>query len=224
MVKTLLLAIPLGALTLGACATDNSTPLKDLNTKFGATTMEIVARGKVSVELHVDGDGCPSLSDNVKATFNGQEMLIARGGSATDAFGCYPIAFYLDDKVNPDDLANFERKASVASGGAVGSQLEISDSSTSWQVAPTRLFGNHLENDVANSRIVWQDVDQIATARITPVADLRIEGDSMFYPPGTIVETATAYAHPVPTVCNGPGACTVDFEDARSFTGPIKQK
>jgi hypothetical protein len=223
MVKTLFLAIPLGALALGACTTDNSTPLKDLSTKFGATTMEIVAQGQVSVILHVAGDGCPTLSDNTKATFNGHEMLIANGGSATDAFGCFPIAFYLDDSVTPDELASFERKASAASGGTVGSQLAITDSSSAWQVAPTRLFGNHLENDTANSRIIWQDVDNIATARIVPSQDLRIEGDSIFYPPGTQVTYATAYAHPVPTVCNGPGTCTVDFGDSRAFTGPIKQ-
>jgi hypothetical protein len=223
MVKTLCLAIPFAALALGACGTDNSTPLKDLSSKFGATTMEIVAQGQVSVELHVAGDGCPTLSDDLKATFNGHEMIAARGGSATDAFGCYPIAFMFDDSVTPDELASFERKASAASGGAVGSQLSITDSSTAWQVAPTRLFGNHLENDVANSRIVWADVDNIATARIVPSADLRVEGDSIFYPVGTQVEYATAYAHPVPTLCNGPGTCTVDFGDSRAFTGPIKQ-
>jgi hypothetical protein len=185
--------------------------------------MEIVAHGQVSVELHVAGDGCPNLSDNVKATFNGQPMNIARGGSATDAFGCYPIAFYLDDAVTPTQLEDYELKSSAASGGAIGSQLVISDSSAAWQIAPTRLFGNHLENDVANSRIVWQDVDQIVTARVAPVAEVRVEGDSIFYPPGTQVVYADATAHPVPTVCSGPSHCTVDFEDERTFNGPVKQ-
>lgn len=183
--------------------------------------MEVIARGPVSVELHVAGDGCPTLSDNIKATFNGHEMLIARGGAATDAFGCYPIAFSIDDSVPPDELASFERKAG-ANGGTVGSQLLISDSSASWEIAPTRLFGNHLENDVANSRLVWQDVSNIATARIAPDSELHIQGDSIYYPPGTEITYATAYAHPTPTVCNGPGFCIVDFEDTRTFTGPIK--
>ncbi|HET9619943.1 MAG TPA: hypothetical protein VFP84_01160 [Kofleriaceae bacterium] len=222
MVKTLCLAVPLGALALGACATDNSTPLKDLNTTFGATTMEIVARGQVSLELHVAGDGCPTLSDDLKATFNGHTMNVARGGSATDAFGCYPIAFFVDDSLTQDELAKSERAVSAGTG-AISSQILIQDSSTTWQIAPTRLFGNNLENDVANSRIVWPDVDRIAEAIIYPAVDVKVQGDSMFYPPGTNVTYAQALAHPVPTVCTGPGLCTVDFQRTRSFSGPTKQ-
>lgn len=207
--KTLLLLVSAGS--LGACTQTTTTSLSELSSTFGDTTIEVVAKGQVNIEMHVAGDGCPTLGDDVNATFNGAPMNIVRGGYDTDATGCYPIAFWISD-FSPDRMAAFE--LSSASGS---SEMVVQDASAKWQVSPTRLFTNELVDDVAGSRLVWQGVDRISTARLSPVTDVRIEGDSIYYKPGTAVRYVDAYAHPIPDLCSGPSRCTVDLEQIRSF-------
>jgi len=200
-----------GALAaLGACSTDNSTPLSELSKTFGETHIEIVADHQVNILLHIAGDGCATLSDDVVATYGGLPMQMSNGGYAEDASGCYPIAFWIKDF--PENLVGDRERASG------GSDISITDASASWKVAPTQLFGNDLEIDAATSSIVWPNVDHIASVRIVPSVDYQIQSNSIKYTAGTEITYAQAFAHPVPTVCAGPGACTIDLSRTRNFT------
>src|SRR5882724_79691 len=79
---------------LGACAQQQATtPLA----KLGTGNIEIVAKGQINIELHVDETaGCPVLGDDRHALFDGQPMQMTHGGYDTNATGCYPIAFWFD--------------------------------------------------------------------------------------------------------------------------------
>ncbi|HEY0190837.1 MAG TPA: hypothetical protein VGC42_06910 [Kofleriaceae bacterium] len=211
MVKTLWLS--LGAVAaLGACSTDNSTSLNDLSKTFGETHVEIFANNQVNLLLHIDGDGCATLGDDVVATYDGQPMAFSSGGYAEDSTGCYPIAFWVRD-FPATQIGNRER----ASGAA---DIVIRDASASWRIAPTQLFGNDLEIDAATSSIVWPNVDHISTMSTLPYVNVQIDqlSSSVKYPAGTSITFAAATAHPIPTVCAGPGRCTVDMSRARDFS------
>jgi hypothetical protein len=222
MMKTLLLVISAGSLgSLGAC-TQDSTPLSELHTMFGNTSLEIVAKEQINIELHVDTTrGCPVLGDDVVATFDGEPMAVARGGYDTDAHGCYPIAFWMTS-FPADRIASWELRGAQV-GSQAGSALKIQDATATWTVSPTRLFTNELVVDAAASRLVWQDIPEISTARLVPSVDVKIQGNSIYYPPGTVITYADAYAHPTPTQCDGPTTCTVNVERIRQF-GPANPR
>ncbi|HEX4418764.1 MAG TPA: hypothetical protein VH165_12725 [Kofleriaceae bacterium] len=208
MVKTCLLVFG-AAGALAACSQDNSTALKDLSTTYGDTTIEIVARSQVNVLLHVNGDSCPTLSDDAVAMFDGQQMEVSRGGYAQDATGCYPIAFWFN-KFPADVVSQRERTSN-------GAEMIIKDASQTWHIAPTQMFGNELTNDTVASRLVWPNVDNIATAVVYPTVDLRIAGDNVYYPAGTNVTFAQVRAFPAVTLCDGPGTCSVDLQRDVTF-------
>lgn len=203
--------------SLGACSTDNTTPLNDLHSAYGATHLEIVADTQVNVLLHIEGDGCATLGDDVTATFDGQVMEMSRGGYAEDASGCYPIAFWLRD-FDAKRIGNRER----ASGAA---NLVISDASARWAVAPTQLFGNDLEIDAATSEISWPNVDRISTMRTIPDYPLELNADASAatYPAGAHIQMVQASAHPIPSLCSGPGQCSVDMYRVRDFGSTLPQ-
>jgi hypothetical protein len=196
---------------LGACtASSPSTPLSELRTTYGDTTLEVVAREQVNIQLHVAPTaGCPVLGDDVVATFNGERMRVARGGYDLTANGCYPIAFWFD--ALPPTVAVAERRLSA-------SQLLVADASASWQVDTTRLFGDDFELDTAASHIIWHDVDTIAAARIAPAVPIEVTNNVIAFPPGTDVTWVDARANPAATRCDGPALCTVFLESAHDFT------
>ena len=211
MVKTLWIGLSVGALAaLGACSTDNSTPLKDLSTMFGETHVEIVANTQVSVLLHVASDGCVTLSDHTVATFDGQQMEMTHGGYAEDASGCYPIAFWF--KKFPENQIGAREKAS---GGA---DMVIQDESASWKIAPTQLFGNDLELDASTNTILWPNVDHISTVHTVPTVGYEIQPAAIKLAAGAQIQSATATAYPLPTLCAGPDRCTIDLSRTRDFT------
>jgi hypothetical protein len=196
---------------LGACTTSEpSTPLSELRPMYGDTTLEVVARGQINIQLYVAPTaGCPVLGDDVVATFNGERMRVSRGGYDVTANGCYPIAFWFD--VLPSAVTGVERRLS-------GSQLIVEDSSASWQIDTTRLFGANFELDAAASRIVWHDVATISAARISPTVAIDITDNVIAFPPGTDVTWVDARANPAAMRCDGPALCTVFLESARDFT------
>lgn len=202
MTKLLLLAA-----TLGACADQQpSTPLH----RLGDTTLELVSLGQqINVELKITGKGCPLLGEDVRATFDGVPMNVSRGGYAETADGCYPIAF----SISPNRLSG----VATYEAGTASSDLIIEDASARWAIASTHLFTNQFTNDVAGSRIVWQNVTQITSAQLRPSVAVQIEGNIIHYPPGTDVTAVSAYAHPIPTKCEGPGLCLVDLQGAHAF-------
>jgi hypothetical protein len=202
MTKLLLLAA-----TLGACAAQQpSTPLHQL----GDSTLELVSfGGQVSVELKVKGTGCPMLAEEVSATFDGVPMDVSRGGYAETSDGCYPIGFTISPS-RLDGVATYE-------AGSANTDLVIEDKTTRWTIASTRLFTNQFDIDTAGSRIVWQNVTAITSAQLTPAVAVQIEGNIIHYPPGTNVTAVSAYAHPLPTKCDGPGQCLVDLQGAHAF-------
>jgi len=209
MMKPLLLVI-----AVGACSQSNSTPLDQLNTTFGDTSLEVVAGPRLIVELHVANTAsCPTLGDDVVAKFDGVPLNVARGGAATNSTGCYPIAFWLDS-VPVEQMAAFE----VSSGNA-GSQMVIEDFSASWNIAPTNLFTTKFVIDAAASRIVWQNVSSISTATVVPHVDVKIDGSNILYPAGTKISHVEAYAHPTLSQCAGPTTCMVDLEGSQTFPG-----
>jgi hypothetical protein len=197
-------------IVLGACAAPPpSTPLAELRSAYGDTTIEVVARGQINIELFVaPTTECPVLGDDVVATFNGEPMRVSRGGYDVTSRGCYPIAFWFETL--PSDVMGVERRLDA-------SQLVVEDASASWHVDTTRLFAQDFTLDTAASRIVWNDVEQISTARVAPVVAIEIEGNAIAFPPGTNITWVDARAHPAATRCEGPSICTVDLESARDF-------
>ena len=147
---------------LGACTTkDASTSLAQLTDKYGGTNVESSRPGQVNIEMHVaETSGCPQLSDDVVAQFDGQNMLVARGGYDTNSTGYYPIAFW------------FDSTPMVAAVGfeavKTDSELVISDSSATWQINTSKLLSNDFVVDATTSSVVWEDVTTITTAMASP--------------------------------------------------------
>jgi hypothetical protein len=196
---------------LGACTTqDPSTSLADLNTKYGPAHIEVVANtNQVNIELHVtETSGCPTLSDNLVATYDGQAMNVARGGYDTNASGCYPIAFWFNS-VPMDAIVSFESETKA-------SQIVLVDPTATWNVQSSRLLSNDFEIDATNSQIVWEDVTSITSAQVSNSAAV-IVGNTIDYTPGATIDWVEAYAHPVPTECSGPSLCTVDLTGSRTW-------
>jgi hypothetical protein len=114
------------------------------------------------------------LGDDLVATFNGEPMRVSRGGYDVTSRGCYPIAFWFD--ALPTSVVGVERRLD-------GSQLVVEDASTSWKIDTTRLFAQDFVLDAAASRIVWNDVAQISTARVA-AGCARASTHVMFVPGG----------------------------------------
>src|SRR5262245_42551730 len=94
---------------LAACTTQTSTPLRQLDSAYGATTIEVVVNGQFNIELHVDSTaGCPLLGDDVVARFDGVRMNVTPGGYDSTTNGCYPIAFWVTP-VPATSVAAWER-------------------------------------------------------------------------------------------------------------------
>lgn len=203
MRKRLFLVVALGACT----SQTQTTPLA----KFPTSQLEVVTNGQINIELHVDETGgCPALSEDVIATFDGQPMLMTRGGYDTNASGCYPISFWFND-VPMASIQGFEKVANA-------SELVVADKSTSWTVDTVKLFANDFVVDSAQSEILWTDVDTIQVAQIQPAAVTQIEGNAIHYPQGLAVQWVSATAHPTPTRCDGPAICSVSVQGTRTFT------
>ncbi len=201
--KKLLLLV---SVLVGACTQDQqSTPLH----KLGETTLELVSYGSVNAELKIIGTGCPLLGDDVTATFDGLPMNISRGGIAETSDGCYPIAF----SISPDQISG----AMAYEAGSSSSDLIIEDASARWTIASTRLFANDFVIDTVNSQITWQNVSAITTAQTTPAVPIKISGNVISYAAGTDIASVSAYAHPIPMRCDGPGGCLVDLSGAHEF-------
>jgi hypothetical protein len=195
---------------LGACAQQQATtPLA----RLGTPNIEIVAKGQLNIELHVDeAGGCPLLGDDVHATFDGQPMMMSHGGYDETADGCYPIAFWFN--APPMTTINgFEKTTN-------SSQLVVADKATTWNITTTRLFANDFFNDTANSQIVWSDVESIAAAHVLPSVPYQIQGNAIVYQPGADIQYVDALAHPIPTLCDGPALCQVNLQGMRDW-GPI---
>jgi hypothetical protein len=198
------------AALLGACAQQpTTTPLA----KLGTPNIEVVAKGQVNIELHVDETGgCPVLGDDVNALFDGQPMMMTHGGYDTNSTGCYPIAFWFDAAPTAA-LVGFER-------GTNSSQLVVQDKSATWSMNTSRLFANDFADDSPNSQIIWTDVAQITSARISPAVPIQIIGNTIHYTPGTAIDWVDASAHPTATLCDGPASCLVNLEGSAQL-GPI---
>jgi hypothetical protein len=198
---------------LGACANEPTTSLAQLGEKYGAPNIEIVANtGQVNIEMHVaETSGCPQLADDVVATFDGQTMLVARGGYDTDSSGCYPIAFWFNSTPMAASLG-FEAERQ-------SSQLVVTDPTATWQITTAKLLSNDFVVDAASSTIVWEDVTAITGAEVVPSAVTSIVGNTINVVPGTTVQSVEAYAHPVATQCDGPALCLVDVDASRTWNG-----
>jgi hypothetical protein len=201
---------------LGACAQQqNTTSLADLRTAYGDTHLEVVAESQqVNIVLHVaapDGS-CPMLRDETSATFDGNQMGVARGGYDLDSSGCYPIAFFIST-LPIDQIHTFE----ATSGG---SQFLVKDNSARWGVDTGAMFGNDFVDDPAHAQITWSDVTSISTATLDPIVKTTIVGNVIHYPAGTHVNYVSAWSHSVPTLCAGPVVCSTDIQGDRAL-GPI---
>jgi hypothetical protein len=197
---------------VGCTQSNSSTPLAEIANKYGDTTLEIVSRGQIAVNLHVapTGSDCPSLSEDAVATFDGQNMMVARGGYATTATGCYPIGFWFDAFPEAQVQA-WERTTSAA-------QLVIADRSAEWRIDTGLLLTQTFVDDPANSLITWTDVTQVTQATLSPVVPVTIKGNTIHYPAGTAVTAVVAIAHPVASRCDGPSTCTVFLEGSHDWT------
>lgn len=205
MTKILGLVVALGG--IGACTNDGpTTPLSQL----GQTQLELVANGQINAELKLIGHtDCPTLQADVVATFNGHPMEVSAGGYDTTGDGCYPISFW----IKPTEIGGIVAREA----GAGSSEIIVEDSSAHWVIGSTNVFANRFSVDTANNQIVWSDVSAITTAKLTPYAPVTIEGNVIHYPAGTVVDSVSAYAHPTPSTCDGPGLCVVDLTGNRAF-------
>jgi hypothetical protein len=198
---------------LGACSPSTpSTPLAELQSTYGATRLEIVAKDQLNVLLHIDdpAGGCVTLGEDVSARFDGQPLNVVRGGYDLDSSGCWPIAFWITP-LPAAAISGFERTTN-------GSSLEVFDHSARWDIEAGKLFANDFINDTANAQIIWSDVTSIATAQVSPSVPTTIDGNAIHYPKGTDIVWVSATAHPTPTRCAGPASCTVDLAGERAWT------
>jgi hypothetical protein len=204
------------AVVLAACAAPSkSTPLSELSQTYGNTQVEVIAKSQLAIELHVSpihGD-CPELRPEATATFDGMPMHVERGGYATtQEGGCYPIAFWFDPFPQAS-LAAFERTTT-------SSTLVIADRSAHWAIEAGHLVATTFVDDKVAGRITWQDVTHITNASVAPAVPFTISGNTLSYPPGTDISSIDAFAHPVPTRCDGPATCTIYLEGTHAW-GPI---
>ena len=201
---------------LAACTSSPSpTPLAQLHSAYGNTTLELVAKGELDILLRVsklDSADCPTLAEDVTAQFDGEAMRVYRGGADTVAGGCYPIAFQFDN-MPMSSITAWERTTS-------GSQLVLHDRSATWNIQTGNLFADDFVIDAAQSRVVWRDVAQITTAQIQPQESFTIDHNAIVYPAGAPPTYVDATAHPTTSRCDGPSVCTIDLEGARAL-GPI---
>ena len=198
-------------LATGACAQQAPTALSELQATYGNTNLEIVALNQISVEMKVQGLGCPRIGDDVVAKFDGIAMDVSRGGESDTFDGCYPVGF----SIAKMPVASAQAYEAVAQS----SDLLIEDSNTTWTISSTRMFSNDFTIDAANSRVVWEDVTTISTAQLVPAVPFTLNGNAIEYAKGTDIVSVNAYAHPTPSVCSGPNACFVDLAGTRAF-GP----
>src|SRR6266850_3542934 len=169
----------LALLAVVGCTQSNSTPLADISKTYGDTTLEVITKGQINIELHVapvTGD-CPVLAEDATATFDGMPMNVARGGYATDSSGCWPIAFWFDN-FPAAQVQGFERTVSA-------SQLVVLDKTAEWRVDTGTMFVSDFVDDTANARITWRNVTQITQAQLTPAVATTISGNTISYPKGT---------------------------------------
>ncbi|HUJ58209.1 MAG TPA: hypothetical protein VLX92_06945 [Kofleriaceae bacterium] len=191
---------------VAACTSEPTTPLARLD----SNQLQVVANGQLNIILHVDGNGCPKLEDNVVATFDGMPMNVARGGYATNATGCFPIAFWFDTMPSAA-IADYEART-------LGSEFVVADRSATWTLdSANKLFGNDFEIQPQNNLIVWEDVSTISQAEIAPVAPTTIDGNTIHYPAGTMITWVSGIAHPTPASCDGPTGCEIDVSGQRTF-------
>ena len=206
--KNTLLAL---AVLVGCAQQQKTTPLSEITKNYDQTSLDIVARADISVALEIaPASDCPMLQDDAVAFFDGVPMHVQRGGYATTADGCFPISFSIDP-FPMDKVTGFERMTN-------SSQFEVVDSSAHWTVTAGRLFGNDFVNDVASSRLIWEDVPSVTEAQVAPPAPVHIQGNAILYPPGATISWVDAYAVPAPTRCDGPAHCTVFVEGSRDWT------
>ncbi|HEY1554623.1 MAG TPA: hypothetical protein VGF94_07280 [Kofleriaceae bacterium] len=204
--------ILLAAAALAGCTSQPTvTPLADLQKQFGDVQLEVIAKGSLAIEMHVNNSGdCPAIGQDVIATFDGANMEVLRGGPDTNASGCYPIAFWFD--VLPQaTLDGFE----VAT---TRSELVVADKSSTWMIDTPKLFANDFFVDQDASTITWADVTQIQYAHIEPAANLTIDGNVIHYPAGMNVQEVHAHAEPVASRCDGPQQCGIDLTAGRQLT------
>jgi hypothetical protein len=200
--------ILLATLALGACTMQQQESPTSLS-QLGDTTLELVALGQINVEMKVQSGGCPTLGDDVAATFDGQPMNVTRGGYDEVSDGCYPIAFWLQ----PNQLG----AVTTYESGSPSSDMIIADKTAQWTVSSTRLFANQFTIDDANAQVIWQDVTAITSATLSPNVPTTITGNIIHFPAGTVIDSVSAYAHPTPATCDGPNQCLVDLSGAKSF-------
>jgi hypothetical protein len=206
--KTTLLAL---VVLVGCTQQQKTISLAEISSGYDKTSLDIVARGDIAVALEIaPTSDCPMLQEDATAFFDGVPMHVQRGGYATTADGCFPISFSADP-FPMDTVMGFERQTN-------SSQFEVIDSSAHWMVTAGRLFGNDFVNDPANSRVVWEDVTAVTSARVAPAAPVQIQGNAILYPPGATISWVDAYAVPHPTRCDGPATCTVFVEGSRDWT------
>jgi hypothetical protein len=72
-------------------------------------------------------------------------------------------------------------------------------------------------DDRTAGTIEWENVATITSAETSPSARLTIDHNIIHYPKGTDIEWVEAYAHPVPSRCDGPSLCTIDLQGTRDW-------
>jgi len=205
--KTLVLA---AGVLVGCASQQTSTSLADLQKHYGDVSLEVVAQGDLSIEMHVTSqDDCPLIGQDVVATFDGQNMKVLRGGPDTDASGCYPIAFWFDPLP--------EATLATAEVATTRAELVVADASATWTIDTVKLFANDFVVDQNASTITWTDVTSITNATVQPAATIQIEGNVIHYPPGSQIASVQARAVPTASRCAGPQQCTVNLEGGRQL-------
>ncbi|HTR53126.1 MAG TPA: hypothetical protein VMJ10_20665 [Kofleriaceae bacterium] len=201
----------LAAGLLAGCASQQTaTSLADLQKQYGDVSLEVVATGDLSIEMHVASPGaCPLIGNDVAATFDGANMQVLRGGPDTDASGCYPIAFWFD--VLPSAMVNNFEVATTRS------ELVVADASATWTIDTVKLFANDFVVDQNAATITWADVASISDAQVQPPAAVQIAGNVIHFPAGDTIAAVQAHSTPATSRCDGPQVCSVDLEGGRQL-------
>ncbi len=236
MLKTLLLA---AAATLTACtdapATTAVSGLAHASVGLFASVGNI---GEPAVHVSIAADGCPTLAEDVAATYDGQPLARVAAGGVTEAFegpDCSEISFELAAApANPGQPSTFVLHDATATWTVSGLDLLTNDinptsalshgqlATIAWPSAPT-ITGAYIEfdNRYGDAQFAEQLPDVAPTAAGAIVGNtLQLTLPATVAGYGTLAVSASRV--PEPIRCDGPASCALSVSIRKDLAVTIE--
>ena len=215
-----------------------STPISGLSNAHVGLVTSAGPAGESAVQVSISAAGCPTLANDVSATYDGQPMVrVAAGGVASSFEGpdCGDIAFSLDTAAaNPGQPSAFVLHDATATWTVSGLDLLTDDVSTSSALSHGQL-----------ATVTWPSAPTIASAYIefdnrygdlqfsaqlpdfaTPASGAIVGNTLQFPVPATTAGYGTLVVHgsrtPEVLRCDGPASCTLAVSVAKELAVTIQ--